>query len=284
RFLIVDLYNGSYHEQKTGHEIFNEIKNPIDNKYYAYIPDYDNPNIEKLGATKNDLFIDDVLIIFVRRISNFNSNRRVIGFYPNARVYKNAIKKEYFNRNFIDKEGTLQTSSYSVESDTYIEVLEDDTFIIETDKYSKWMFRKQRVYPNTYPDLDIKILDFIDNYNKHKVDDDLAIQDSIQYIESATPSIIKKAPYKAIIVDNLPSGKSIRRDHTLAKASILKAQYKCELDHTHQTFLNKQQKPYMEGHHFIPLTYNNAKDYWHRFGRNIDCVENIVSLCPNCHR
>ena len=26
------------------------------------------------------------------------------------------------------------------------------------------------------------------------------------------------------------------------------------------------------------------KAIWSRFGKNIDCVENIVSLCPNCHR
>ena len=40
----------------------------------------------------------------------------------------------------------------------------------------------------------------------------------------------------------------------------------------------------MEGHHLIPCTYSNAEYYWSNFKRNIDCVENIVCLCPTCHR
>lgn len=40
----------------------------------------------------------------------------------------------------------------------------------------------------------------------------------------------------------------------------------------------------MEGHHLIPCTVENAEAIWEQFGRNIDCTENIVSLCPTCHR
>ena len=40
----------------------------------------------------------------------------------------------------------------------------------------------------------------------------------------------------------------------------------------------------MEGHHLIPCTYSNAKFYWEKHGINIDCENNIVSLCPTCHR
>ena len=42
--------------------------------------------------------------------------------------------------------------------------------------------------------------------------------------------------------------------------------------------------PYMEGHHLIPCTAKNAKAFWKRVGKSIDCVENIVCLCPTCHR
>ncbi len=38
----------------------------------------------------------------------------------------------------------------------------------------------------------------------------------------------------------------------------------------------------MEAHHLIPICYQ--EEMWERFGVNIDCVQNIVSLCPNCHR
>lgn len=40
----------------------------------------------------------------------------------------------------------------------------------------------------------------------------------------------------------------------------------------------------MEGHHLIPCTSSNAELFWSKFKRNIDCVENIICLCPTCHR
>ena len=40
----------------------------------------------------------------------------------------------------------------------------------------------------------------------------------------------------------------------------------------------------MEGHHLIPCTCSNAEYIWDKFNANIDCLENIVSLCPTCHR
>lgn len=46
--------------------------------------------------------------------------------------------------------------------------------------------------------------------------------------------------------------------------------------------LFKKVKP-IGRHHLIPCTAGNAEKYWGRFGCNIDCVENIVALCPICH-
>lgn len=40
----------------------------------------------------------------------------------------------------------------------------------------------------------------------------------------------------------------------------------------------------MEGHHLIPCTSANSENYGVKYGRNIDCVENIICLCPTCHR
>ena len=38
----------------------------------------------------------------------------------------------------------------------------------------------------------------------------------------------------------------------------------------------------MEAHHLVPVKYQ--KEIWAKYGINVDCVENIVSLCPTCHR
>lgn len=40
----------------------------------------------------------------------------------------------------------------------------------------------------------------------------------------------------------------------------------------------------MEGHHLIPCTVSNTEHFWSEYKRNIDCVENIICLCPTCHR
>ncbi len=75
--------------------------------------------------------------------------------------------------------------------------------------------------------------------------------------------------------------KSGRRTYStnarIAKTALEIAGYKCEHIKEHQTFMNKAGKPFMEMHHLIPMAAQED------FENNLDCVENIVSLCPNCH-
>lgn len=63
----------------------------------------------------------------------------------------------------------------------------------------------------------------------------------------------------------------------IGKTAMRLAEYKCENDELHTTFLSKSQVPFMEPHHLIPMVAQKDFEY------NLDCVENIVSLCPNCH-
>ena len=57
------------------------------------------------------------------------------------------------------------------------------------------------------------------------------------------------------------------------------ANFKCEVDEKHKTFISKKTGDnYVEGHHLIPMkSYSN-------FANSIDVRANIVSLCPTCHR
>lgn len=64
----------------------------------------------------------------------------------------------------------------------------------------------------------------------------------------------------------------------IAKTALELAEYKCQYEpNKHITFMSKLGKPYMEAHHLIPMAAQ--KD----FSINIDRIENIVSICPNCH-
>ena len=60
---------------------------------------------------------------------------------------------------------------------------------------------------------------------------------------------------------------------------IKSSDYKCEMDAGHETFIDsKSNRPYMEGHHAIPLCYQN------KFEHSLDVYANVVCLCPICHR
>lgn len=151
KYMLVDLFSGSYNEKNIGHELLNDQKNSITGKYYGYLPPHDNPNILELGALSTVDFIDDILVVFVRKISNKSIDRRVIGFYPSARIYKEKQSGEELVRQFRDKDSSIKTASYSMESEDYYPVSSEFSLVINTRKYSSYMFRMQRVYSGNVP-------------------------------------------------------------------------------------------------------------------------------------
>lgn len=77
----------------------------------------------------------------------------------------------------------------------------------------------------------------------------------------------------------------IRKISEYPRNSIVKelvkeaANYKCEYNPSHTTFINDNDgKQYMEAHHLIPMS---AQDH---FENSIDFPDNMISLCPTCHR
>lgn len=79
------------------------------------------------------------------------------------------------------------------------------------------------------------------------------------------------------------SKETILRNPIVGKISIKKSDFKCNLDSSHETFISKTtNEQYMEPHHLIPIS--NALLFWEKYKINIDCPENILALCPNCHK
>ncbi len=68
------------------------------------------------------------------------------------------------------------------------------------------------------------------------------------------------------------------RNSVIAEDVLKKAYYKCEFDESHKTFIAKDGHLYMEAHHLIPLSKQDE------FEKNLDVKENIICLCPTCHR
>ncbi|NCB01504.1 MAG: hypothetical protein EOM67_04950 [Spirochaetia bacterium] len=70
-----------------------------------------------------------------------------------------------------------------------------------------------------------------------------------------------------------------RRDRIIINQVISNSHYRCEIEHTHSTFISKAtHNQYMEGHHIIPLKVQDA------VSTSLDVYANIISLCPVCHR
>ena len=70
-----------------------------------------------------------------------------------------------------------------------------------------------------------------------------------------------------------------KRSSIIKMQSIESAGYKCEINSNHKTFTAKRTgKPYMEGHHALPMKYQN------RFQNSLDIYANVICLCPTCHR
>ena len=86
-----------------------------------------------------------------------------------------------------------------------------------------------------------------------------------------------------VAVSKLGAGRRFKMNPLLGKIAIKKAYYSCEKDYQHETFISKKtQQKYMEAHHLIPVCFQ--KEIWDKYHINIDCVENLVSLCPTCHK
>lgn len=84
----------------------------------------------------------------------------------------------------------------------------------------------------------------------------------------------------------LPVGKKVvvtheewRRSSIIKVQTLESASHKCEIDNRHETFVAKKTgKQYMEGHHAIPMQYQD------KFASSIDIYANVICLCPICHR
>jgi 5-methylcytosine-specific restriction protein A len=69
------------------------------------------------------------------------------------------------------------------------------------------------------------------------------------------------------------------RDPKVARDSIANSNYRCEFNREHQSFQSPVTgEQYMEAHHLIPLSQQNCTQV------SLDIIENVVSLCPNCHK
>jgi 5-methylcytosine-specific restriction enzyme A len=113
--------------------------------------------------------------------------------------------------------------------------------------------------------------------------DQIDIEDEA-YLEEIQDKIIKseiitQPPLPTITKITTGSRTTYKRNGIIASFALAKAKYLCEIDENHKTFISQRTNlPYTESHHFVPMKFQDD------FPFPLDCTENIISLCPTCHR
>ena len=282
--VVIDLESGSFVANKTGHEFFNLIPNFLDGKYYGYCPPHDDLNIEKLGAKKGDLTIDGVLVVYTKKY-HFTNDRVIVGFTDNATVYREPMVYPPLQR-IIEEDGKLVDCSFTIQSDNMYN-LEDypNRFVIRISDYNTYMFRKQRFYKGKYPELDRKIIAYLEEYLLNNSDEDsILFQRLVQEVDVTEDEHLPGYSETCPDFTHIGGSRVVNKRPAISKRALMAAHFQCAVDPSHKTFLTGKGTPYMEGHHLIPCTLDNAKKIFEERKRNIDCVENIVCICPTCHR
>ncbi|MGE7921192.1 HNH endonuclease [Viridibacillus sp. NPDC093762] len=114
------------------------------------------------------------------------------------------------------------------------------------------------------------------NYNLLFVVGDLTEEDFQLEIQSGEVFLDKSYDSPRFIKRSV---KSIIRNPLVSAKAINDANFQCEINSQHETFINAStRKQYIEAHHLIPLKFQEQFDYC------LDVVPNVVSLCPTCHR
>lgn len=98
-------------------------------------------------------------------------------------------------------------------------------------------------------------------------------------------STLKDMPYEKMFfkteqefgnVKNKISSKS--RNPAIITSVLEKSNFMCFFDKNHKTFPSERRPNYVEGHHIIPVSLNDS------FSEELDCEDNVISLCPTCHK
>ena len=115
------------------------------------------------------------------------------------------------------------------------------------------------------------------------IEDEQEVKEASVY--DSEEDIEKSNNREPVLKSGLESKHRYSTDPRLAKTAIKNAGYVCELSGkvgaSHSTFDSVHGTKYLEAHHLIPM--KAQKDYV-SLGINLDRLENIVALCPNCHK
>lgn len=212
---------------------------------------------------ERDMIVDDILLT-----SDVNSNRKSILKIYYAKYLKDvrgltdsSVNHYYDALNNISKrlksKGLVKDDLYEIMDLDYLASVRDDLY--NDPDFIELNERGRRMYSAGFNNY----FKFASGEGFKSVADEIEKMDTP--IIAETPSIVEQKVWK--------------RSNILRVQVFSFADYKCEINGSHETFIaESSKKPYMEGHHAIPMRLQE------KFHNSLDVYANIVCLCPICHR
>ncbi|WP_419775355.1 hypothetical protein WJ437_02700 [Ignavigranum ruoffiae] len=199
---------------------------------------------------------------YIEYIANFTDTTQKSGkklSYANYLIRLIILAEEAYN---------IQIDSlYTAETYYYVNQIKKDYY----EEFVKYNLDEAR-FPNAslkqYNAFYSYYYDFIDELNQINHQNSIVEQD-LDSLPNG-PISLKLLDPKEIAV--------FARNKNFSEVAKRQAQWQCEVNLNHSTFIMESGVPYMESHHLLPMYTQIYYKY------SVDFPDNIVCLCPNCHR
>lgn len=200
--------------------------------------------------------------IFLRKESSPNSG-------------KPSSYKRYLVRFLVHLEEIFDVSVLNIES---IDTVENIERLINTSNFSRFNQETNRFYSATFAAFKRYINTIVKEEIEEKIDQDLNNNLQQRQLNLNEKKLVNK-PTKKKKKQYIKGILTYPRNELEMLKAKINSNWQCEISSSHKTFINAQlNKPFVEGHHLIPMHVQDE------FDNTIDFADNIVTLCPNCHR
>lgn len=246
-----EINRDAYFIVKNGKYEFFKTKEQEIRKYCCYVVKH-NPNITSAEVIeKVKLLYNKYTPIDLMEQKNLDSKQPII-----HQTMRNIMVSNYTRRpnNILFYKSETSPFTFTLKPDG--EILADELEIV----------------------LENKKLEYLSENNPESITD--------QIVNGYTPEeleYLKNKNQNFNYSDVKDKGKSISQrvptDERIKLTRFQQTEYRCESDESHITFSTEKHPNFLEGHHHIPLSAQRVFP-----NINLDCIENMVALCPNCHK
>ena len=247
--------------------------------FMGFITQYDNTALELTieGEHFLNAYEKNDFILCKKYILNQLDNVK----YPNKATKKVNLHIFPFRILFkilLDNKHHGVTSNFIKEQLVYITIIDDISLYIKNKDIEQ--IKKYKPYNKFYTWVinslvDIEILQ--KDSNRYFIHNDLTEYITTLYSNLDYKDFFFDKDLSYCEINNKIAKQRYKRNAKLINKAKNRDKFICQMDNKHTTFISNGVN-YVEGHHIIPMFQQKNYQF------NLDNINNIISLCPNCHR